>query len=136
MRNIITGLIFASSALLVNSAHAEVTRLGIRFAGGCISSNADGACTIDTVAFGEDFELAPGIQLYSAPTRDGHFLRISSFKRPLDQDGRARSRFKNIPQACYQMRMEKTEDQRELVSNTLCEGDANALSGKPTNSKK
>jgi hypothetical protein len=129
MINRITGIALALAALtFTNFAQAEVTRLGLRFAGGCHSGNADGSCTIDTIAFGEDFESAPGIQLFSAATHNGEFRKVSNFKRKLDQDGRARSRFKNIAGACYQMRMAKSEFQPAVNSDILCE----AAEGEPS----
>lgn len=129
MRN--RALIFTialAAITLADIAHAEVTRLTLRFAGGCHSGNADGSCTLETVAFGEDFESAPGVQLFSAPTHNGEFRKISNFKRKLDQDGRARSRFKNIAGACYQMRIAKSEFQQAVNSDILCE----AAEGEPS----
>jgi hypothetical protein len=129
MRNRITGIALALAALtLTDLAQAEVTRLGLRFAGGCHSGNVDGSCTLDTIAFGEDFESSPGVQLFSAPTHNGEFRKVSNFKRKLDQDGRARSRFKNISGACYQMRIAKTEFQPAVSSDILCE----AAEGEPS----
>jgi hypothetical protein len=122
MKNRIATLILTVAAMVISdAAYAEVTRLGIRFAGGCDSANKDGSCTIETVAFGEDFASAPGVQLFSAPTHNGTFQKVSNFKRKLDEEGRARSRFKNIPGACYQMRIAKTEFQRSVSSDILCE---------------
>jgi hypothetical protein len=122
MRNrIIPIAITLASIVLTNIAHAEVTRLTLRFAGGCHSGNIGGSCTIDTIAFGEDLASSPGVQLFSAPTHNGEFRKVSNFKRKLDEDGRARSRFKNIAGACYQMRMAKTEFQRSVSSDILCE---------------
>lgn len=122
MKNRIATLALTLATMVITDvAHAEVTRLGIRFAGGCHSANKDGSCTIETVAFGEDFESAPGVQLFSAPTHTGEFRKVSNFRRKLDEDGRTRSRFRNIPGACYQMRIAKTEFQRSVNSDILCE---------------
>lgn len=122
MRYRTAGIALALAAFsLAHPAQAEITRLRLRFVGGCHSGNPHGSCTIETIAVGEDFEKSPGIQLFSASTHKGDFRKVSNFKRKLDRDGRARSRFKNIAGACYQMRIAKTEAHPAVVSDIICE---------------
>ena len=106
MKNLSKGLVVLFIALASSTAQAEVTRLGIRFAGGCFTKNSQGSCTIDTVAFGDGFEAAPGLQLFSSDSRNGKFRQLANYKRKLDEFGRARSRLKNIPGGCFQVRMQ------------------------------
>ena len=153
MRNSVIRLIVALGILVCSQNYAQavckagtkggcltprdsVTRLGIRFKQGCVPSNTEGSCTIETVGFGKDFESAPAIQVYSSASRQARFYRISSFKRHLDQDGRARARFKNIPHACYQVRMSKSADQKAVFSNILWEDDGNTKRTRHTGKKK
>jgi hypothetical protein len=105
----------------ITSASADVSSIGIRFAGGCTSSNSTGGCTIKTVASGSYLDLE-FFELYVSNGPSAPFHRASAHYSFVDASGVGRSRLRNIPKACFQMRTAPNgNDKPDAHSNVLCE---------------
>ena len=105
----------------IASAHADVTRIRISFAGGCASGNTTGGCTIKTRASGFDLDTE-FFELYVSSGPSAALHRASRSYSFVDASGVGRSRIRNIPGGCFQMRTAPNgNDKPDIHSNILCE---------------
>lgn len=116
-----TVLALASCVVVIGSAAAEVTRLRISFAGGCVSTNTDGGCTIKTLASGSDLDTE-FLALYVSDGPNSSFRKASRHYSFVDASGVGRSRLRNRPGGCFQMRTAPNGNENpDVNSNVLCE---------------
>jgi len=118
-RSIVLALALAAAG--GEPATAEITRLRISFAGGCVYENITGSCSIKTVASGDNLD-AERLVLYVSATPKSSMQRASMHFSSVNESGVGRSRLRNRPGGCFQMRTAPNgDDVPDVLSNVICE---------------
>lgn len=122
MKRLLVACLLCVSFGEVNAAKADISGLRVQFAGGCHSENTTAGCVVRVAATGDSFEASDQVIVMSSSGKNGPFRPISNRARELDENGTARTRFKNIPGACFRAQTrENGDDSPDVVSNTICE---------------
>jgi hypothetical protein len=104
----------------VKPGYADVDSLTIRYGGGCTSDNSTGSCTIRVMAQGTDLD-GEGLWIYTGKDQES-LTRLSPRVRPLNADGSATYRVKNVSGGCYRVRTSPNGNEKpDRLSNILCE---------------
>jgi len=88
----------------LQSAHADVSDLRIRFASGCYEENTTGQCSVRVLASGSEFDSNDRVVLYASKGPGQPLRRASNHFRYLSSRGTTVANIKNIPGGCFQVR--------------------------------
>lgn len=110
-----------SAVVATSPVAAETTHLQISFAGGCMSENTTGSCSIKTIASGTDLDAEKYV-LYVSDGPKAPMRRASMHYASVSASGVGRSRLQNRPGGCFQMRTAPNgDDVPDVYSQVLCE---------------
>lgn len=124
-------LIVTNGLARIEIAKAEVSSVRISFAGGCTAENAQGSCTLRIVASGSDLETEK-FELYASDKPNSQMNRVSLHNSSVDESGVGRSRVRNRPGGCFQIRTARNgNENRDVYSRVLCEAAVTPISLAP-----
>jgi len=128
-------LIVTNGLARIEIAKAEVSSVRISFAGGCTAENAQGSCTLRIVASGSDLETEK-FELYASDKPNSQMKRVSLHNSSVDESGVGRSRVRNRPGGCFQIRTARNgNDAPDVYSRTICEAAAKPITANPIAAK-